>query len=47
MGSPGKIFIGGMPYSMTEDNLKRLFDKFGNVTDCKYIAIFGTFFLHP
>lgn len=34
-GVPGKIFIGGMPYSMDEDELKRNFEKYGTVTDCK------------
>ena len=33
---PGKIFIGGMPYSMDEDQLKVEFGKFGTVTDCKF-----------
>jgi len=34
---PGnKIFIGGMPYSMDENELKGNFEKFGVVTDCKY-----------
>lgn len=33
---PGKIFIGGMPYTMTEDDLRAAFEKFGDVSDCKY-----------
>lgn len=33
---PGKIFIGGMPYSMDEESLKQAFEKYGVVTDCKY-----------
>ena len=38
-GMPGKIFIGGMPYAMTEDDLKEKFEKYGVVTDCKYIIL--------
>jgi len=33
MTVPGKIFIGGMPYSMDENDLRQHFEKFGNVTD--------------
>ena len=36
MAQPGKIFIGGMPYSMDEERLKAAFEKYGAVTDCMY-----------
>ena len=35
---PGKIFIGGMPYSLGEPDLKDAFEKFGTVTDCKCLS---------
>lgn len=33
---PGKIFVGGMPYSHDENMLKENFEKFGTVTDSKF-----------
>ena len=33
---PGKIFVGGMPYSHDESMLKGDFEKFGNVIDSKF-----------
>ena len=42
---PGKIFIGGMPYSMDENGLKDHFEKFGTVTDCKLFVFLGVGYL--
>lgn len=36
---PGKIFIGGMPYSYDENTLKGHFEKFGTVTDSKLFIV--------
>ena len=40
MSVPGKIFIGGMPYSMDEGDLQSNFEKFGKVTDGKWMFVF-------
>ena len=29
-----KLFVGGIPRSVTDDELKQLFEPYGNITDC-------------
>ena len=42
--TPGKIFCGGMPYSMTEPEFTAKFDKFGLITDSMFIFFFSFLF---
>lgn len=32
-----RLFVGGLSYNITDDQLRDLFAKFGNVIDCKVI----------
>jgi len=36
--NPKKLFIGNLPYSTTEDQLRDLFSQFGEITDLKLIT---------
>jgi len=36
--NPKKLFIGSLPYSTTEDQLRDLFSQFGEITDLKLIT---------
>ena len=35
---PMKIFVGGLNFETTDDDLRQHFEKFGEVTDCKVIT---------
>eukprot|EP00731_Ephydatia_muelleri_P009257 Em0004g1595a len=35
---PNRVFVGGLPYNMTELQMKEFFSQFGNVRDCKIIT---------
>lgn len=33
-----RLFVGGLPYSLTQDELKEMFDQVGKVTNCNLIT---------
>lgn len=39
---PSKLYIGNLPYSMTEDELRDLCAQFGDIEECKLIMDFRT-----
>ena len=36
--NPKKLYIGNLPYTVTEDQLRDLFSQFGEITDLKLIT---------
>ena len=32
-----KLYIGNLPYTFTEENLKKIFEKYSSVTSCKLV----------
>lgn len=39
---PSKLYIGNLPYAMTEEELKDLCSQYGEVSECKLIMDFRT-----
>jgi RNA recognition motif-containing protein len=37
-----KVYVGNLPYSITEEKLEELFQTFGSVNSCKIITDFET-----
>ncbi|MEM7175383.1 MAG: RNA-binding protein [Chlamydiota bacterium] len=37
-----KLFVGNIPFSMTEEELKEIFEKCGSLVSCKLIVDFET-----
>jgi len=37
MGEKGKVYVGNLPWAATEDDLRELFKKFGDIDDCVVI----------